>query len=266
MLSGCLSPTTESETVGKGPHCVFKHLQEKYSNMSLFLFTHTLISVFHNLKRPLGSLFTVSESVVNEPSAAFQSLNCLEDNWTYGCPRLTDGFGHSLQNQNQFQYIKPKMNRINVYACLVCGKYFQGRGNNTHAYTHRLTTIKQYVKVIDLIYHTSAVDLNPQCERRPPSLSKLGHSQVLLLAWQLRGHWCLPGRHPLCSQPHLWQGTDQKIGNQHQVNGFLIQGSSLLSFCVEGSPEPMMGRTTHPGWLGWTTSRPTITLTSFSRH
>lgn len=24
----------------------------------------------------------------------------------------------------------------NVYACLVCGKYFQGRGRNTHAYTH----------------------------------------------------------------------------------------------------------------------------------
>ncbi|KAL7021399.1 hypothetical protein ACKWTF_011857 [Chironomus riparius] len=28
------------------------------------------------------------------------------------------------------------LTRINVYACLVCGKYFQGRGNNTHAYTH----------------------------------------------------------------------------------------------------------------------------------
>lgn len=25
---------------------------------------------------------------------------------------------------------------VTVYACLVCGKYFQGRGNNTHAYTH----------------------------------------------------------------------------------------------------------------------------------
>lgn len=23
-----------------------------------------------------------------------------------------------------------------MYACLVCGKYFQGRGTNTHAYTH----------------------------------------------------------------------------------------------------------------------------------
>lgn len=28
------------------------------------------------------------------------------------------------------------LSRINVYACLVCGKYFQGRGTNTHAYTH----------------------------------------------------------------------------------------------------------------------------------
>lgn len=28
----------------------------------------------------------------------------------------------------------------NVYACMVCGKYFQGRGTNTHAYTHALDT------------------------------------------------------------------------------------------------------------------------------
>ena len=28
------------------------------------------------------------------------------------------------------------LSKINVYACLVCGKYFQGRGTNTHAYTH----------------------------------------------------------------------------------------------------------------------------------
>ena len=29
-------------------------------------------------------------------------------------------------------------NNFNVYACLVCGKYFQGRGNHTQAYTHAL--------------------------------------------------------------------------------------------------------------------------------
>jgi U4/U6.U5 tri-snRNP-associated protein 2 len=27
---------------------------------------------------------------------------------------------------------------MNVYACLICGKYFQGRSENTHAYTHSL--------------------------------------------------------------------------------------------------------------------------------
>lgn len=25
---------------------------------------------------------------------------------------------------------------LNVYACLICGKYYQGRGKNTHAYNH----------------------------------------------------------------------------------------------------------------------------------
>ncbi|XP_040573387.1 ubiquitin carboxyl-terminal hydrolase 39 [Lepeophtheirus salmonis] len=31
------------------------------------------------------------------------------------------------------------LSRINVYACLVCGKYFQGRGRNTHAYVHSVS-------------------------------------------------------------------------------------------------------------------------------
>lgn len=29
---------------------------------------------------------------------------------------------------------------LNVYACLICGKYYQGRGRNTHAYLHALET------------------------------------------------------------------------------------------------------------------------------
>jgi len=28
------------------------------------------------------------------------------------------------------------LTNLNVYACLVCGKFFQGRGRNTHAFTH----------------------------------------------------------------------------------------------------------------------------------
>lgn len=30
------------------------------------------------------------------------------------------------------------LSNINVYACLVCGKYYQGRGLDTHSYTHSL--------------------------------------------------------------------------------------------------------------------------------
>lgn len=30
------------------------------------------------------------------------------------------------------------LSNLNVYACLVCGKYYQGRGKKTHAYTHSL--------------------------------------------------------------------------------------------------------------------------------
>ncbi|KAL9933924.1 hypothetical protein V8E36_007006 [Tilletia maclaganii] len=30
------------------------------------------------------------------------------------------------------------LSHINVYGCLVCGKYFQGRGNNSHAYFHSI--------------------------------------------------------------------------------------------------------------------------------
>ena len=30
------------------------------------------------------------------------------------------------------------LSNLNVYACLVCGKYYQGRGKSTHAYFHAL--------------------------------------------------------------------------------------------------------------------------------
>lgn len=30
------------------------------------------------------------------------------------------------------------LSNLNVYACLVCGKYYQGRGQKSHAYTHSL--------------------------------------------------------------------------------------------------------------------------------
>jgi U4/U6.U5 tri-snRNP-associated protein 2 len=33
------------------------------------------------------------------------------------------------------------LSNMNVYCCLVCGKFFQGRGRNTHAHTHSVQAL-----------------------------------------------------------------------------------------------------------------------------
>lgn len=36
------------------------------------------------------------------------------------------------------KFCSVSLSNLNVYGCLVCGKYFQGRSRSTHAYTHSL--------------------------------------------------------------------------------------------------------------------------------
>lgn len=36
------------------------------------------------------------------------------------------------------KFCSVSLKNLNVYACLVCGKYYQGRGPKSHAYTHSL--------------------------------------------------------------------------------------------------------------------------------
>uniref|UniRef100_A0A1B6DHZ2 Ubiquitin carboxyl-terminal hydrolase 39 n=1 Tax=Clastoptera arizonana TaxID=38151 RepID=A0A1B6DHZ2_9HEMI len=51
------------------------------------------------------------------------------------CPYL-DTINRQILDFDFEKLCSVSLSRINVYACLVCGKYFQGRGTNTHAYTH----------------------------------------------------------------------------------------------------------------------------------
>jgi len=51
------------------------------------------------------------------------------------CPYL-DTINRSVLDFDFEKLCSVSLSHINCYACLVCGKYFQGRGNNTHAYTH----------------------------------------------------------------------------------------------------------------------------------
>jgi len=51
------------------------------------------------------------------------------------CPYL-DTIDRSVLDFDFEKLCSVSLSRINVYACLICGKYFQGRGPSTHAYVH----------------------------------------------------------------------------------------------------------------------------------
>ncbi|XP_019635305.1 PREDICTED: U4/U6.U5 tri-snRNP-associated protein 2-like isoform X1 [Branchiostoma belcheri] len=51
------------------------------------------------------------------------------------CPYL-DTINRSLLDFDFEKLCSVSLSHLNVYACLVCGKYFQGRGQKSHAYTH----------------------------------------------------------------------------------------------------------------------------------
>jgi U4/U6.U5 tri-snRNP-associated protein 2 len=53
------------------------------------------------------------------------------------CPYL-DTVNRALLDFDFEKCCSVSLSPNNVYACLVCGKYFAGRGPNTHAYTHSL--------------------------------------------------------------------------------------------------------------------------------
>ncbi|EUB62340.1 U4/U6.U5 tri-snRNP-associated protein 2 [Echinococcus granulosus] len=51
------------------------------------------------------------------------------------CPYL-DTINRNMLDFDFEKLCSISLSHLNVYACLVCGKYFQGRGSNTHAHTH----------------------------------------------------------------------------------------------------------------------------------
>ncbi|KAK9333666.1 hypothetical protein V1520DRAFT_331397 [Lipomyces starkeyi] len=77
------------------------------------------------------------------------------------------------------------LSNVNVYACLVCGKYFQGRGKSSHAYFHsvdedhhvfiNLQTLKVYVLPESYEVKSSALDdikyvVNPNFTKKDVAL------------------------------------------------------------------------------------------------
>ncbi|KAL0012164.1 hypothetical protein SO802_007272 [Lithocarpus litseifolius] len=53
------------------------------------------------------------------------------------CPYL-DTVNRQVLDFDFEKFCSVSLSNLNVYACLVCGKYYQGRGKKSHAYTHSL--------------------------------------------------------------------------------------------------------------------------------
>ncbi|CAD5118010.1 DgyrCDS6750 [Dimorphilus gyrociliatus] len=58
-----------------------------------------------------------------------------QDKRSRSCPYL-DTINRSVLDFDFEKLCSVSLSNLNVYACLVCGKYFQGRGQKSHAYTH----------------------------------------------------------------------------------------------------------------------------------
>uniref|UniRef100_A0A8C1HS18 Ubiquitin carboxyl-terminal hydrolase 39 n=2 Tax=Cyprinus carpio TaxID=7962 RepID=A0A8C1HS18_CYPCA len=73
----------------------------------------------------------------------------VEDRRSRHCPYL-DTINRSVLDFDFEKLCSISLSHINVYACLICGKYFQGRGQKSHAYIHSV----QFAHHVFLNLHT----------------------------------------------------------------------------------------------------------------
>jgi U4/U6.U5 tri-snRNP-associated protein 2 len=85
-------------------------------------------------EKPNAELSTKNETV-SPPNVKTEPDNKQDVKTHRLCPYL-DTINRQFLDFDFEKLCSVSLTRINVYACLVCGKYFQGRGTNTYAYTH----------------------------------------------------------------------------------------------------------------------------------
>lgn len=88
-----------------------------------------------------------SEKVPNKP---FSNLAKTKDEPKITCPYL-DTIDRKALDFDFEKLCSVSLSKVNVYACLVCGKYFQGRGRSTHAFTHSVSQFHQVFLNLDTL-------------------------------------------------------------------------------------------------------------------
>lgn len=132
------------------------------------------------------------------------------------------------------------LSNINVYACLVCGKYFQGRGPKSHAYFHALEvghhvfinmgTKKVYVLPEGYEVKNKSLDdikyvVEPHYSK--DEVSKL--DKEVCDAWDLSGNRYRPGRSTNCMSSSLLTWSGFMGMNNIKANDYLNVVVQLLA-------------------------------------
>ena len=115
------------------------------------------------------------------------------------CPYL-DTINRTVLDFDFEKLCSVSLTRINVYACLVCGKYFQGQ------HVSIWILFQKQVFILNSFFdreRTQYTCLPPQCWWGTPCFPQFAYLEILLLARQLWNHWFLSGWHQICFKPHI---------------------------------------------------------------
>lgn len=131
------------------------------------------------------------------------------------CPYL-DTVNRPLLDFDFEKVCSVSLSNHNVYGCLVCGKFFQGRGQHTHAYTHSVQAGHHVFINLD----TGKVYCLPGA--RGESCRLIVHAvscvisclRALLVCRPVRGDRLFSGRHPCGAVPALHGRGDRGAGPQ----------------------------------------------------
>lgn len=149
------------------------------------------------------------------------------------------------------------MSNVHVYACLVCGKYFQGRGKTTHAYFHAIDESHHVFMNLDT---TKVYILPDNYEVTDPSFSdiqyqlRLTYSEAQLRTFDtaeapvsrdLRAHTYLPGFVGINNLGHS-EGLSvvlHALAHVTPLRNYFLRGGTPATHRVDATEEPLLQST-----------------------
>ncbi|KAF4325071.1 hypothetical protein G195_001657 [Phytophthora kernoviae 00238/432] len=205
------------------------------------------------------------------------------------CPYL-DTINHQLLDFDFEKVCSISLSDQNVYACLVCGKYFKGRGRNTHAFTHsvqsshhvfinlqtdRIYCLPENYEVVDNTLKPVQDALRPAFEAK--QIAKLDENRILAQdafvagvdAVQISPHE-LVQEISVSSKKRFHVGTQNEsvelltwlLNEMHRgLGGSSKPGSSIIHKCFQGFVEVTTGDETKAASADETEQESAVTTT-----